>query len=98
MNVLEIPLKPHPNQKINVMLGGQDVVIELSWRNERLYADVSINHADVVSGRLCHNREPIVREQYRSFVGDLIFDDVSGSLNPHFSGLGSRFKLFWVLP
>lgn len=98
MQVFEIPIKPHPNQKISAVLGGQDVVIELVWRNERLYASVRLNQTDVVCNRLCHNREPIVREAYRGFVGDLLFEDISGCLNPHFAQLGSRFKLFWVNP
>ena len=96
MQIFEIPIKPVPSQKLSVMLGAQNTTIELAWKNNRLYATVSIGSIDVVCSRLCLNREPIVREQYRGFIGELYFDDQQGSQEPDFVGLGSRYKLFWV--
>ena len=96
MQILEIPIKPVPSQKLSVMLGEQNTTIELAWRSNWLYATVRVGKTDMVCSRLCLNREPIMREQYRNFVGELYFDDQQGNQAPEFSGLGSRYKLFWV--
>ena len=96
MQILEIPIKSMPSQKLSVVLGKQNIIIELAWRNNWLYAMVRVGKVDVVCSRLCLNREPIVREQYRGFVGELYFDDQQGNQDPEFSELGSRYKLFWV--
>ena len=97
MQIFEIPIKPVPSQKLSVMLGEQNTTIELAWRSNRLYATVRVGKIDIVCSRLCLNREPIVREQYRGFVGELYFDDQQGSQDPEFLDLGNRYKLFWVI-
>jgi len=43
--------------------------------------------------RLCHNRVPLA-----AAGGIFYFDDAHGSLNPHWQGLGSRFRLLWSAP
>lgn len=97
MTVFEIPLSPIPNQTFAVRLGQQETQITLTWRNQRLFADVSANGKLLVLGRLCLNQTPIIHAPYRGFVGDLLFHDRNGNDNPHFAGLGNRFKLYWII-
>lgn len=96
MKIYDIPLIPAPSQRLSVNLGGQAVDIALTVRLGRLYADVKVGGAWVVGGRVCLNKEPVVREAFRGFSGELYFEDLRGNDDPVPDGLGSRFVLRWA--
>ena len=98
MNIYTIPILDEPSQKLTVNLGRQAVDIALTMRLGSLYADVRANGRDVVNGRICLNGEPIIKEAFRPFVRELYFEDLQGSENPVYGGLGRRFLLRWVEP
>ena len=96
MKVYTIPISDERSQKLTTTLGKQVVDIVLTMRLGKLYADVKANRVPVVSGRVCLNREPIVNEAFRPFDGELYFEDLQGSEDPVFGGLGKRYVLRWV--
>lgn len=98
MTIYTIPLSDTPSQKLTVNLGGQTVDIALTMRLGNIYADVRANGVDVVNSRICLNQEPIIKEAFRPFIGELYFEDLQGNDNPIYGGLGRRFILRWVQP
>lgn len=98
MNIYTIPIMDVPSQKLTVNLGGQITDIALTMRLGNLYADVSSNGREVINGRVCLNQEPLIREFFREFEGELYFEDLQGEDSPVFGGLGSRFLLRWIEP
>ena len=96
MKVYTIPISDERSQKVTTTLGQQVVDIVLTMRLGKLYADVKANRVPVVSGRVCLNKEPIVNESFRPFVGELYFDDLQGNDDPVSGELGKRFVLRWV--
>lgn len=96
MKVYTIPISDERSQKLTTTLGQQVVDIVLTMRLGKLYIDVKANRVPVVSGRVCLNKEPIVNESFRPFVGELYFEDLQGNDDPVFGELGKRFVLRWV--
>lgn len=96
MKVYTIPIADERSQRLSVTLGRQEVDIALTMRLGKLYIDVKANRVPVVSGRVCLNKESIVNEAFRPFVGELYFEDLQGNDDPVFGELGKRFVLRWV--
>lgn len=91
--ILSIPLQATPNQRLSLALGGRDITLRLRTLHERLYLSVYEGSRPLALTRLCHNRLPLA-----AAGGIFYFDDAHGSLNPHWQGLGSRFRLLWSAP
>ena len=96
MKIYTIPIADERSQRLSVTLGRQEVDIVLTMRLGKLYIDVKAHRVPVVSGRVCLNKEPIINESFRPFVGELYFDDLQGNDDPVFGELGKRFVLRWV--
>lgn len=88
-----IPLLQLPNQKLSVILGGQNCTISLYWRQERLYLDLTCNASVVCKGAVCQDRVDIVQSPSRYFSGSLFFLDLQGDRPPHWQELGTRYVL-----
>lgn len=93
MKIYDIPLAKTPNQKVTFSLSGKNISVELNWRLNMLFASVSVNRVDVVNNRPCLNEEPIIRESYRGFPGEMWFSDLQGKENPDWRHLGERHVL-----
>lgn len=63
----------------------------------RLFMDLYLDDALLLSGVPCQTNNRIVRDAYLGFVGDLAFlDTVGGGDDPEVSGLGTRWVLsYW---
>ena len=96
MKIYTSPIADERSQRLSVTLGRQEVDIVLTMRLGKLYIDVKANRVPVVSGRVCLNKEPIINESFRPFVGELYFEDLQGNDDPVFGELGKRFVLRWV--
>jgi hypothetical protein len=94
--MLIVPVQAVPNQMLSVLLANQLCQITLRTRFFGLFMDLSVNDAPIVQGVICQNWNRIVRSAYLGFVGDLAFWDTQGSADPTFSGLGARFRLFYL--
>lgn len=96
--MLEIILKPLKSQRFTVTLNSQTCEIRLAQRSTGLYIDLAVNGAPCLQGVLCMNGNKIVRYGHLPFDGELFFADLAGSADPEWSGLGDRFKLFYLVP
>jgi hypothetical protein len=94
--MLIVPVQAVPNQTLSVLLANQVCQITLRTRFYGLFMDVSVNDKPVVHGVICLNWNRIVRSAYLGFVGDLAFWDTQGSDDPAYTGLGSRYLLYYL--
>ena len=96
MAILEIPLQPVPTQVTKVVLGGQNCQIALWQKTQGLFVDVNVDGIDVVTSVIARDGVPIICRDYLGFVGNILFLDTRGSLDPEYSGLNDRFKLVYL--
>jgi hypothetical protein len=93
-----VPLASVPNQTTAITLGGQSTRLFIYQRSIGLLVDVAVNDALVIGGVLAHDRCRIVRDAYLGFSGDLAFVDQQSYDDPDYTGLGTRWLLFWYPP
>jgi len=93
-----VPLQDSPSQDVNVNLNGQFVTLNIRTRATGMYIDVYVNSSLIIGGVICQNLNPIIRDTYLGFSGDLLFIDNQGSDDPSSPGLGTRFQLIYVSP
>ena len=91
-----IPLQALPNQTMTVTLGTQQCRLTFFQNSEILCATIEVNSVVLISSVACCNRVPIIRHPYLGFVGTLAFIDTMGANDPHYSGLGTRYKLVYL--
>ena len=65
---------------------------------QAVYLDLYVSGVLIIGGVLCLNQNLIVRSAYLSFIGDLAFYDQQGATDPVYTGLGSRYLLFYFAP
>lgn len=86
-----IPVQSVPNQTFSILLANQPCQITLTTRSRGLYADLVIANEPLRLGVKCENKNRLIRYGYLGFIGDLWFFDTQGSLDPVYTGLGSRY-------
>lgn len=92
-----LPLQALPNQTLTILLAKQLVKLSIyTTVDGNMYMDVFVNHVAIITGVICQNQNRIVRDAYLGFIGDLAFNDTLGSDDPVYSGLGTRFQLFYL--
>jgi hypothetical protein len=91
-----VPLQAVPNQTLQIVLDNQSCVLNLYQSPAALFMDVLVNDAPVVLGTICQNLNRIVRSLYLGFSGDFVFEDLQGTDDPDYSGLGTRFQLIYL--
>ena len=94
--MLIVPIKPLPNQTLQVQLAGQAVSLNIYQLAYGLFVDVLLNNSPVISGVIAQNLNRIVRSLYLGLVGDFVFVDTQGDEDPVYTGLGSRFLLVYL--
>jgi hypothetical protein len=93
-----IPLQAIPNQSIQQFLDGQTTQINVYQKSTGLYCDVLVSGVAIISGVICRNLNRIVRDLYLGFLGDLMFLDQQGDIDPYYTGLGTRWVLVYLAP
>ena len=96
--MLNVPLRPRPAQRMTVNLANQLCTIKVYQRSTGLYLDLYVDAALIVGGALCQHGNPLVRDGYLGFAGDLAFFDTQGAADPVYTGLGSRWVLNYLEP
>lgn len=100
--MLEIPLAATANQAFQVVLGGQNCSLRLYTRETGeaapMYCDLSVEQTPVCRGVPCLDAVPMPLYAWQGLKGRLVFVDMEGDEPPHWSGLGSRWKLLWLEP
>lgn len=95
-----VPLRPFPNQILQTVLGGQNCSLRLYTRDtpdgERLFCDLAVDQEPVFYGSICRDAVGLKRYDWLVFTGELLFIDMQGDADPHWSGLGDRWRLIWL--
>lgn len=91
-----VPLIALPDQRLQIILGSQDVALRVYTRDERLYTDLDVNGAAVWRGFIARNLLPCKLYPYLAFAGQLVFVDMQGLDDPHWEGLGSRWVCMYL--
>lgn len=91
-----IPLRAIPNQTVSVILGAQNVQIDVYQKRVGLFVNVYIDGAIIVAGVLAQNLRRLVRDAYHGLKGDLTFVDMQGADSPHYTGIGTRYSLVYL--
>ncbi len=94
--IIEIPARPIPAYSFQTILNGQACSLRLVWRNDTLYCDLMVDNAYIWQGRIVHDRTPIKNFRVTPFVGNFVFVDYEGTNDPQYSGLGSRYRMFYI--
>lgn len=94
--MMQIPLQAIPVQTVSVALDGQSVQISLRQQPNGLFVDVTSDGVNINFNVLALNRNPLIRQPYRGFSGQLMFRDVQGNSDPDYTGLASRFELIYL--
>ena len=91
-----IPINDVTSQTVKTLLAGQSCKMFIYQLASGLYLDLYVNDVLIVGGVICENLNRIVRDLYLGFIGDLIFQDTQGSLDPSSPGLGTRYLLQYL--
>lgn len=96
-----VPLQSIPSQNILTTLdGGQLVMLKLYTRRYGMFMDIYVNDVLEIGAVICQNLNRIIRSKYLNravdFSGDFLFKDLQGNSDPVYTGLGTRYQLFYV--
>lgn len=92
-----IPLQAVPSQTLAVTLARQPAQIAVRQNGDALYFDLLVGDKAIIRSRICLDRARLLLgTAYRGFVGDFAFVDLQGRSNPNFTGLGSRYQLYYL--
>lgn len=95
--MIRIPLAATPNQTLAAVLGGQACQIALRQNGDNMYFDLTVDGVAIVSTRIVRNKQLLLLDaKYYGFVGDFIFNDTQGDTQPTYTGLNSRYLLYYV--
>ena len=92
----QIPLRPIPSQSVKVVLNGQNCQLLIYQKSQGIFVDVNADGIDIVTGVIARDSVPIVCRDYAGFVGNLLFIDTQGALDPQYAGLGARYNLIYL--
>lgn len=95
---LVVPLQAVPSQQLAVVLGGQSCQIAVYQKRTGLYMDLIVGGAVLFTCVSCLNEVLVVRGESLGFSGNLAFVDTAGAQDPDYTGLGSRWVLFYLTP
>jgi hypothetical protein len=97
--MIRVPLAATPNQTLAVTLSGQPCQIALRQNGANMYFDLRVNNVDIVLTKICRNKQLLLLDaKYKGFRGDFIFNDSQGDTQPFYTGLDSRYFLYYVEP
>lgn len=94
--MLIVPILDVPSQSVSISLANQACTIDLKTRSTGLYCDLYVGDVLIIGGVVGRNLTRVVINRYLGFVGDLVFSDTQGSLDPSSPGLGTRYLLMYV--
>lgn len=93
----QIPLSAVPSQTLAITLNGQGCQIALRSNGGNLYFTLKMNTDSIVTSKICRNKQRLMLGiSYRGFRGDFLFVDTQGNEQPEYSGLNTRWLLYYI--
>lgn len=91
--LLEIPVQPLPNQRLSIVLNGQQTTIDIYLQDKAIFCDVFLPSGAIIRGM--HATHGSYINQYKSkFSGYLFWWDSDG-LDPNYETMGTVSRLFY---
>lgn len=94
--ILEIPLSPIPNQRFSATLNGQSCTIELRQIGPAMMVSLWLDDQVIYQNSICGSKCRLGQFDNNVFSGALFFVDTLGETDPVFTGLGERYKFYYV--
>lgn len=92
-----IPLQAVPSQTLATIVERQAAQIALRQNGDAMYFDLVYRGGAIVLARICRDRARLLTDaHYRGFVGDFAIVDTQGKEDPNYTGLGDRWKLYYL--
>lgn len=95
---LLIPMQATASQTINSLINNQATTLNVYQKSTGLFMDVLLNNALVIGGVICENLNVIVRNSYLGYSGDFAWFDTQGLTDPVYTGIGTRYFLWYFAP
>lgn len=92
-DALEIPLSAIPYQELYIILNNQNCYVTLRQLGDFIYCSLRVDEHRIFDNVICNINAPINVYPSPYFSGILQFYDEKGTDKPHYSELGSRWKL-----
>ena len=92
-DALEIPLSAIPYQELYIILNNQNCYITLRQLGDFIYCSLRVDEHRIFDNVICNINAPVNVYPSPYFSGILQFYDEKGTDKPHYSELGSRWKL-----
>jgi len=92
----EIPRQAAPSQSVKVVLADQNCQLLIQQKPQGLFVDLSVDGTNIVTSVIARDAVPLVCREYAGFSGNLLFIDTQGSLDPEYTGLGTRYSLVYL--
>lgn len=92
-DALEVPISAIPYQELYIILNNQNCYITLRQLGDYIYASLRVDNNVIFSNVICNINAPLNVYPSPYFTGILQFYDEKGTDKPHYSELGSRWKL-----
>jgi len=95
--MIPVPTSAVPSQTFSIVLANQDCQIALRQNGANMYFDLAVSGTAVVTARIVRNKQRLLLDaQYHGFVGDFIFNDTQGDAQPFYTGLNTRYVLYYM--
>jgi hypothetical protein len=92
-DALEVPISAIPYQEFYIILNNQNCYITLRQLGDYIYASLRVDNNVIFSNVICNINAPLNVYPSPYFTGILQFYDEKGTDKPHYSELGTRWKL-----
>lgn len=92
-DALEVPISAIPYQEFYIILNNQNCYITLRQLGDYIYASLRVDNNVIFSNVICNINAPLNVYPSPYFTGILQFYDEKGTDKPHYTELGTRWKL-----
>lgn len=95
ITVQQIPVDPVPYQEFAVILNGQNCFITLRQMGDYIYMSLRVDNTVIYNNLICDVNRVINIYPDANFSGKFFFIDTKGKVKPEYSGLNSRWLLYY---
>ena len=95
ITVQQIPVDPVPYQEFAVILNGQNCFITLRQMGDFIYMSLRVDNTVIYNNLICDVNRVINIYPDANFSGKFFFVDTKGKVKPEYSGLNSRWLLYY---
>jgi hypothetical protein len=92
-----VSLSAVASQDFRILLNNQFCRIKIYQKDESVFCDLYVDDVAIWTGTKAITGTGIKPVAHLAFAGDLIFRDLNGNRNPHFSGFSTRWFLEYVI-